>query len=210
MFEHNPLKEEILQAKSRAQENRHQDGMDSLVVGARWLLALLAILVATAIYPTSSIAFVLALATGMVIDVFALEHVSEYFRRKLTYPRIGYVSVTAEPALPRSIPWYLKPLAVSAAVANGLWLFILFFSFWCGILLCSFGSSLVESFKQDVNCWPRHLVLFAVFVAVAVGPQSLRTVLLGIASVMVIYVADGTIRLTRFLRSHPEESVPSS
>jgi hypothetical protein len=211
MLENDPVSPLILRAKSRAQGTLHQDGIDSLVSGVRWTVAGLILLVGT----LSSLSFlqghsrvskgvVIAFAVAALLDVFKGDWLVDSLRRKFTYPRIGYVSVEEPQVSFKNAPFYARPLIWLSALANGMWFWVLLFNLWWGLLLIVFGSALFQSFKSDVNRWPRHLLLLATFIFCVIYASSPIGLLGGCAAVAFIYLGDGILTLRRFLRSAPD------
>lgn len=207
MFENDPVSPFILQAQSRAQRTLHQDGMESIVEAARWFLLFLAIL-AVLRWPSWKV-FLPAFGAGFLLDLFLLDRFTEYLRSKWTYPRIGYVVVEGAPVLPKNLPWHLRPVALSARAAESLWLPVLFFSIWWGVFLGCFGPALAHSIEHDVNRWPRHFLLFVSSLFVVLSAHTTKNLVLGIVAILVVYLTDGMMRLTKFIWGNPRERGPS-
>jgi hypothetical protein len=207
MLENDPVSPLILRAKSRAQGTLHQDGVDSIVEAARWFLLFLAI-IAVFRWPSWKV-FLPAFGTAFLLDLFAVDRLTEFLRGKWIYPRIGYVAVEGETVSPKNLPWHLRPVAMAARAAESLWLLVLFFSTWWGFLLGCFGPALAHSIKHDVNRWPRHFLLLVTSLFVVLSARTMENLTMGIALITVICLTDGLMRLAGFLRAHSRDRGPS-
>lgn len=200
MLQTDPLSSEVQLATSHAKQKLHHDGMDSLIYGLNWLL--LAVAVRTLAGSASPKMLFLTFGGAFLIDLLVLDQFAEFFRREFTDPRIGCVAVAGEPAWPAALPRSLKLVAVSANVAEGIGLLVLFFSVWWGVLLACFDPALTHSIKFDSKRWLRHFLIFAASIFFALHPSGLTFLVFVPAVLAVVCLADGTITLFTFLRAH--------
>lgn len=209
MLTNDPVSPLVLQAKSRAQDILHQDGIDCIVTGLRWLVFTLllfsGLLASFSTFPNHhrevSIWLLILLAIVALFDVFRGDWFIAYLRRRYTNPRIGYVSVQPLEASSGDVPYYMKPPIFLLTIARGLWFVVFFFNMAWGLLFMILGNALLQSLKYQSNRWPRHLLILAVFVICALDVSNHKFLILGFAAVSFIFFVDGIFMLVRFLRS---------